>query len=159
LRCLKKNPAGRFQNVEEMLERLFSIDLKLPAGKTRGRQISGLISKEITVSFRLKKFMLPALIFVAIVIAGLFIWRPWAQKTTTVIPSGKPSLAIVSFRNSTGDSGVDKFKDMFPDYLIEDLRQSTHIHVLEIPQVYGTLQRLNLLEAEILSEADLKNKG
>jgi serine/threonine protein kinase len=156
LKCLEKNPAERVQNVEEILAELSSVDLKLPAGKTRDRQLSGLISKEITVSFRLRKFLVPAFIFFAAVVIGLFIWRPWAPKFLSVTPSGKPTLAIVYFRNLSGDSSLDRWKMYFPERLIEDLNQSTLINVLDTIKIYSMLQDLNLLEAENYSETDLR---
>ncbi|UCC39304.1 MAG: protein kinase [Candidatus Aminicenantes bacterium] len=156
LKCLKKNPVDRYQNVEEVLAGLASMDLEFPAIKTPERKKSGLISKEITVSINLRKFLLPALIVFAAIVAGLFIWRPWAQKTVPFIPSEKPYLVILNFRNITGDSEIDWLKGAFPTYLISDLFQSKHINVVEESRILGILQNLDLLESEIYSDSDLR---
>jgi len=90
------------------------------------------------------------------IVAGLFIWRPWIQKTIPVIGSGRPYLAIVYFRNISGDSGIDNWKTIFPELLMDDLGQSRHVHVIEPIKIYSTLQDLDLLESENYSESDLR---
>ena len=155
LKCLKKNPDDRYQNIEELRDGLSSIDMKLPAVKTRGRQISGLISKEITVSLNLRKFLVPGLVFILVIVAGLFIWRPWGEKIVSDTPSGKPTLAIVYFKNISGVNAIDIWKTHFSEFLMIDIGQSKHINVLDPVKTYSILQDLDLLDSEDYSESDL----
>ena len=155
LKCLKKNPDDRYQNIEELRDELSSIDMKLPAVKTRGRQISGLISKEITVSLNLRKFLVPGLVFILVIVAGLFIWRPWGEKIVSDTPSGKPTLAIVYFKNISGVNAIDIWKTHFSEFLMIDIGQSKHINVLDPVKTYSILQDLDLLDSEDYSESDL----
>ena len=154
--CLKKNPADRFQNTEELLDELTALDLNLSDIRTGDRQKSGLISKEITVSFSLRRILAPCLIIIIAIAVGLFIWRPWAPKTEPVIPTGKPSLAVVYFRNISGDNEIDWLKEAFPVYLMVDLGQSKHVNVLDESRMYSILLDMDLLESENYSETDLR---
>lgn len=156
LKCLKKNVAERFQNTEEILAELASIDVKLPDIKTREKQKSGFISKEISVSFSLRKFIVPFLALFAAIVVGLLIWKPWALKTIPQFPSGKPTLAIVYFSNFTGDSSINNWKEIFPQYLMDDLGQTKYFDVLDPVKIYSILQSLDLLEAEQYSEGNLR---
>ncbi len=115
-----------------------------------------LTSKGITVSFSLKKVFIPALGIAAVLIVVLFLWLPWSQKEVVPIPSEKPSLAILYFKNNTGDVGLEHWRSALCQWLITDLSQSKYINVLTEDRLYSILRRLNLLDAKSYASEDLE---
>ena len=78
LKCLEKSRDDRYQSAAEILEDLSAVekDLPVPSQVTaRTRPATAptkpITAREITVKFRLKKILVPALIVVALVIAGI----------------------------------------------------------------------------------------
>jgi tetratricopeptide (TPR) repeat protein len=68
-----------------------------------------------------------------------------------------PSLAVLYFRNGTGDATLDHWKETLCDYFITDLSQSKYIRVLDFPQIVSILEKHNLLESTRYSAEDLKS--
>jgi len=98
----------------------------------------------------IKKLYIPAVIVLGISIIALIFWQLLLQKEKKVvipIPSDKPSLAVLYFKNSTGDPSLDFWKSGLAGSLITDLQQSKHIKVLREDRLFSILKNLNLLEA------------
>ncbi|GAF71395.1 unnamed protein product, partial [marine sediment metagenome] len=112
-------------------------------------------SREITVTFGLKKLFIPALVVVALVIAAVVIWQLIPPKKAIPIPSDKPSLAIVYFENVSGDESLDGWRSGLSDLLITDLMQSKFINILSGDRIFSILKKLNLLEVKKYSTEDL----
>ena len=75
LKCLEKNREDRYQNASELLTDLNNIDVTVPNTDHEIPRRRPTTSREITVSFTLKKMLAPALIFITVVAAGLLIWQ------------------------------------------------------------------------------------
>jgi tetratricopeptide (TPR) repeat protein len=112
-------------------------------------------SKEITVTFGLKKLFIPALVIIALVIAVVVILQLLPQKEAIPIPSDKPSLAIVFFENISSDESLEGWRTGLSELLITDLSQSRFINVLSSDRIFSILRRLNLLDAKKYSSEDL----
>ena len=115
-----------------------------------------LTSKEITVSFNVKKLWLPVLLFVAALTTVFLTWSPWKKEKVVPAPTDKPSIAILNFKNSTGDKNLEHWREGLSIMLTTDLSQSKHIHVLSTVQTYGVLKRLNLIDTVNYSPEDLE---
>jgi len=114
-------------------------------------------SKEITVSFSLKKLFIPALVVVALIIAAVVIWQVLPKKEAIpVVPSDKPSLAILYFENNTGDEKLDHWRKALSELMIADLSQSKYIRVLSGDRIFNIIRGLDLLESKSYSSEDLK---
>lgn len=113
-------------------------------------------SKTITVKIILKKLIIPAAALVAIVIALLiFFPRNRASLSQTGV-SGIPSVAILYFKNNTGDKNLEIWREGLSLSLITKLSQSRYIRVLDQSQIYSVLKRLNLLKQDNFTPEDLK---
>jgi serine/threonine protein kinase/tetratricopeptide (TPR) repeat protein len=130
LRCLEKDKEKRFQNAREVRSELSRIEQGLPTTeKVRARK-KPLTSKEITVTFGLKKLFVPALLLIAIVIIGLIIWSPWKQKESVSIPTEKPSVAVLPFEDLSPEKDQEYFCEGMSEALINAL---TSIKDLRVP--------------------------
>jgi serine/threonine protein kinase/Flp pilus assembly protein TadD len=156
LRCLEKDKDARYQSAGEMMLELENIEKGIPPTQKEIAKKKPVTSKEITVTLPTKKIYIPALIVIAIAIVGLFLWQPWSKIEQVPASSGKPSVAIMYFKNNTGDQNLDIWRTALSDSLITDLSQSKYIRVLDRSELYGLLQQMDLLEAQEYSSTDLK---
>ena len=156
LKCLEKDKAKRYQTAAEVRSELEKIEKGIPTAERVVPERRTLTSREITVKFNLKKLLVPVLIFSFLVIAGVLLWRLIPARKATPAPSGKPSIAILYFKNSTGDKSFDVWRDGLSRMLISDLSQSEHIRVVPDDQIYSILSKLNALEKDNFSTEDLR---
>ena len=70
----------------------------MPTTSTVARR-KPLTSKEITVSFNLKKLWIPALLIIMAVIVALVIWQRKTQDEIVAVPKIENSIAVITFIN------------------------------------------------------------
>ncbi len=155
LRCMEKDKENRYQSTGEVHSELDKIEKGIPTTERVVPKRKPITSREITVTFGLKKLFIPALV-VTLVIVALIIWQPWSQKEAIPIQSDKPSLAVMYFENNTGDESLDHLRKMLSDLLITDLTQSKHLRILSGDRLFEILSELNQLDTKTYSAAVLK---
>ena len=151
LKCLEKEKDKRYQSAGELRSELENIERGMPTTDRVIPERKPLTSKEITVTFGLRKLFIPALVAIALAIAGIIIWRLLPKQAALPIPSGKPSLAVMYFENNTGDESLDHWRKALSDLLIADLSQSKLIRVLSRDRLFNILSELNQLDAKSYS--------
>jgi serine/threonine protein kinase/predicted Zn-dependent protease len=156
LRCLEKDREERYQTADELLSELTNIEGGIPTTERVVPKKKPITAREITVTVGLKKLFIPALVIAALIIIVLVIWQSRSQKEAAPISSDKPLLAIMYFQNNTGDGSMDIWRDGLSRMLIADISQSRYLRVLPDDQIYGILNKLNLLEAKNYSTEDLR---
>jgi len=157
LKCLEKDQAKRYQTAAEVRAELEKIEKGIPTTERVVPERKTLTSREITVTFGLKKLFIPALVFIAVVLIGLVLWHPWSKdKAIPLSPSGKPSLAVMYFENNTGDENLDHWRKGISDLLITDLTQSKYLKVLGGDRLFNILSQMDQLEAKSYSSEVLK---
>jgi len=155
LRCLEKEKENRYQSAGDVRSELSNIEKGIPSTERVIPEKKPLTSREITVQFSLKKLFVPAIVIVALVIAAIIIWQVLTQKEAKPISTGKPSLAVMYFKNNTGDENFDTWRSALSDSIITDLSQSKFIKVLSGDKLYSILRKSNLLEAKSYASEDL----
>jgi tetratricopeptide (TPR) repeat protein len=86
----------------------------------------------------------------------LIIWQVLpSKKAPALAPSGKPSLAVMYFKNNTGDKNFDTWRSALSDSIITDLSQSKFMKVLSGDKLYSILRKFNLLDEESYASEDL----
>jgi len=128
LRCLEKDKNSRFQSAEEMKLELEDIEKDIP---TKDREIprrKPLTSKEITVTFGLKKVLIPTLIFLGIVIIGIAVWQLLIHKEAPIALE-KTRLAVLPFEN-LGSPEDEYFADGIMDEIIVRMTNVTNLSVI-----------------------------
>jgi serine/threonine protein kinase/Flp pilus assembly protein TadD len=157
MRCLEKEKEKRYQSAGEVRSELENIEKGIPTAERIIPERKPLTSREITVTFGLKKLLVPALVLMAILIAAIIIWQLLPKKeAASIIPSDKPSLAVMYFENNTGDKNLDHWRKALAELLIADLSQSKHLVVLSRDRLFHILSEMNLAEAGSYSFSDLK---
>jgi serine/threonine protein kinase/Tfp pilus assembly protein PilF len=157
LRCLEKDKQNRYQSAAELRSDLERIERGIPTTERVAPERKPLTSKEITVTFGLKRLLIPALSVIALAVIAVVIWQVFPKKAAVPAPPvGKPSLAIMYFENNSRDKSLDNWRDALAEMLITDLSQSKFLHVISTDQTYSVLQKLNILEKDKYSRDDLK---
>ncbi len=156
MRCLEKDREKRYQTAEELLAELSKIEEGIPTEERVIPRRRTTVSKEITVTFNLKKILIPALAVVALVVIAVLIFQFFGRREIVPVPSDKPSLAVMYFKNNTGDDRLDHWRTALSDLLITDLSQSRHIKILSAERLFDILHKLDQLGASAYSSEVLK---
>jgi serine/threonine protein kinase/tetratricopeptide (TPR) repeat protein len=155
LKCLEKDKEKRFESAEELICELDRIEKEFSTTQTLQSPTKPSTSKEITLTFRREKLLIPVLIFAAIVIAGAVVWHFHPRPKPLPMITKKPSLAVMFFANGSGDEGLDYWRSGLIDLLITDLGQSKFLRVVSETQIYNISEKLNLLDAKEYSPKEL----
>ncbi|UCB51735.1 MAG: protein kinase, partial [Candidatus Zixiibacteriota bacterium] len=156
LKCIEKNMDDRYQSAGQLLAELRNIETDIPTTQRMKPGREPITSREITVSFSLKKLVLPILAVVAMVIVGAAVWQVLSQGRVVSVPTYKPSLAILPFESNSGDQSLDVWRSGLAQLLISDLRQSKLLRVLSGDRTFSILRELDLLSSTEYSPGDLK---
>jgi len=159
LKCLEKNRDDRYQTIDSLLSDLEQVDMTVPSTERELPKKKTTGSKEITVSFSLRKLLLPALLFIVVVATGFFIWKISSRGNTATVFSERPSLGVLYFENLSGDPSLDYMRRAFPELMITDLADSLHVRVLRLDEITGVLQSLNLDQAPSYSTENIQQMG
>jgi tetratricopeptide (TPR) repeat protein/predicted Ser/Thr protein kinase len=157
LKCLKKEKEKRYQSVEELLADLTDMEKGLPTTERVVPKRKPITSKEITVTFGLKRLILPAAILIALAVIIVAVLQFFPKKDAYLPLSDKLSLAVLYFENNTGDESLNHFRKAITDLLITDLAQSKYIRVLSGARLFNILDQLGQLDAESYS-SDVLNE-
>ncbi len=158
LKCLEKDKENRYQSAGELRSELLNIEKGIPTTDRLIPKKKPLTSREITVQFTMKRYFVPVMIVFAVVVIAFVIWKLLPQRPEAVPSplSDKPSLAIMYFKNNTGDENLEHWRTMLADLLIKDLTQSKYIRVLSEDKLVDILENLNQLDAKSYSATVLK---
>jgi serine/threonine protein kinase/tetratricopeptide (TPR) repeat protein len=123
LHCLKKEKGERVQSVKDLLADVARIEKSLPETTGALPLRRPQTSKQVTVRLPSKKVWVPAAA-VLIALAALGIWQFVPDS-----PGSKRTVAVLGFKNQTGDAGLDYLRETIPNLLITSLEQSKHLRV------------------------------
>ncbi len=129
LKCLDKDVEKRFQSAGELRSELTRIEKGIPSTERiipKGKPIT---SKEITVTFRLKKLLLPALILIAVVAVAVIIWQLLLRKEPVSPLPAQPSIAVLPFVDLSPQEDQAYFCDGLADELINRLSKIGSLRV------------------------------
>jgi serine/threonine protein kinase/Tfp pilus assembly protein PilF len=130
LRCMDKDKEKRYQSAGEVHSELENIEKGIPTTERIVPKRKPITSREITVTFGLKKLFIPGLVIVALIIAAVIIWQLLPQKEAVPIPSDKPSIAVLPFEDLSPQQDQGYLCDGFAETLINAL---TKINKLRVP--------------------------
>ncbi len=121
LKCLEKDKEKRYQSAAEVRSELENIEKGIPTTERVVPKRKPLTSKEITVTFGLKKLLVPVLVFIGIIITAVFVLKILPQKEAVPIPSNMPSIAVLPFVDLSPQKDQMYFCDGMTDEIISKL--------------------------------------
>ncbi|NOR21852.1 MAG: tetratricopeptide repeat protein, partial [Candidatus Aminicenantes bacterium] len=148
LRCMEKDKEKRYQSAGELRSELTNIERGIPTTERVVSKRKPLTSREITVTFGLKKLFIPALVVIAVAIAAVVIWQLLPQKETVLAPKIENSIAVISFENQTGDKAYDYLQKAIPNLLITSLEQTGDLYVVTWERMRDLLKQIGKKDAE-----------
>ena len=127
LRCLEKDRKNRPQSAADVRAELERIEKGLPTTERVAPQRKPSTSKQITVSFRPIKLLIPAVAAIAVIAAAIIFWP---KKVSDLNPK---MVAVAVFENETGDSKLDTVGRLAADMITQGLLQAGLFSVAPLP--------------------------
>jgi serine/threonine protein kinase/Tfp pilus assembly protein PilF len=152
LRCLEKEKGRRYRSAGELQSELTALDQGMPTTEKIIPKHRPLTSREITVTFGLKRLLVPAALFLGLIVAGFILWRFVLHKGTPLLPTEKRSIAVISFRNQTGDKAYDYLQDTIPNLLITSLEQSGYFQVTTWERLHDLLKQIGKEDTTLIDQ-------
>ena len=146
LQCLDKAPERRPAGAAALSARLAEIESVLPTTATPLPLRRPATSKSITVRLPSKKVWIPAALVLAAAVA-LLVWQ--------VVPGGvqaKRTIAVMAFKNQTGDTAFDYLQETIPNLLITSLEQSGRFRVTTWQELKDLLRQAGKNESAALDD-------
>lgn len=147
LKCMSKEKERRYQKAQEVLSELVNIEKGIPTTERVTVKKEPLTSREITVKFRLKKLFIPALAVIVLAALGVTGWLLIPRK-----PGVKHSIAVISFKNQTGDKAFDYLQEAIPNLLITNLEQSRYLRVTTWERMADLLRQMGKENVQVIDK-------
>jgi len=142
LRCLEKEKEKRYESAAELGAELEKTEQGIPATQRIISQRKTFSSREITVKFRLRNLLVPALAVISVAVIALVLWRVLPRKEAPPAPKIENSIAVISFENQTGDKAFDYLQKAIPNLLITSLQQTGRLYVVTWERMSDLLSQL-----------------
>jgi TolB-like protein/Tfp pilus assembly protein PilF len=152
---MEKDKGKRYQSAGELRSELINIEKGIPTTERVVPERKPITSREITVTFGLKKLFIPAVVVVALIIAAVVIWRLILQKEAASPAPGKPSIAVLPFADLSPQKDQEHFCEGFAESLINALAKIKDLRVPGRTSSFSFKGKEQAIE-EIGKELDVK---
>jgi tetratricopeptide (TPR) repeat protein len=142
LRCLEKEKENRYQTADEVLADLVRIEDGLPISERVILKARPTIHITREKPAGLRRFLVPALTLLVLIIAGAAVWRFFLRPSGPAQPNMENSVAVISFENQTGDQTLDAYREIIPSRLITSLEQSQSFYVMSAERQKDLLKQV-----------------
>jgi len=140
LRCMEKDAGGRYQTARDLLSNLDKVEKGVPIDRAVP------IKKKVEINWkRVSIFGAAAVLLVLLIAGALFLFRPRIS-----------SIAVLPFKNLTGDASQDYFVDEIADELITHLGRIGALRVISFTstmQYKGAKKSLPEISRELNADA------
>jgi len=99
LKCLEKDKADRYQSAADLRSELERIEKGIPTAERFVPERKTITSREITVTLKLKKLLIPLAAVIAVLVLGLISWRLVIQKKGAMSLARVRSIAVMPFED------------------------------------------------------------
>jgi len=146
LKCLEKDRAKRYQSATDVHSELEKIEKGIPTTERFVPERKTISSRQITVRLPSKKIWIPAAAVLTALVA-LLVWQFIPEKE-----GAKRAIAVIGFKNQTGDAGLDYLREAIPHLLITSLEQSKRLRVTSWERMKDLLRNSGREAAAIYDE-------
>jgi serine/threonine protein kinase/Tfp pilus assembly protein PilF len=167
LKCLEKDKNKRYQSAEDVRSELENIEKGIPTTERVIPEKKPLTSKEITVTFGLKKVFIPVMVVASLIVAAIIVWQLLSRKDAVSHLSSNPSVAVLPFVDLSPQKDQEHFCDGMTDELIAKLSQIKELKVIsrtsamrykytnkDIKKIGQELDVITILEGSVRKEKD-----
>jgi tetratricopeptide (TPR) repeat protein len=146
LKCLEKDRAKRYQNAADIRSELEKIEKGIPTTERVVPERKTIGSREITVRLPSKRIWIPAAA-VLLALAAFLVWQfiPEAE-------ASKRTVAVIGFKNQTGETDLDYLREAIPHLLITSLGESKRLKVTSWERMKDLLRNSGRDAAAIFDE-------
>ena len=150
LKCMEKRKEDRIPSTEYVFSELSKIEQGIPTTERIKPKRKPITSKEITVTFGLRKLFIPALVIVTLVVAVLIVLKLIPQKEAVLAPKIENSIAVISFENQTGDKTFNYLQKVIPNLLITNIENTGLLHVVTWERMRDILEQIGKKDVETI---------
>ncbi len=111
LRCMEKDREKRYQSAGELRSELTGIEKGIPTTERETPKRKPITSREITVTFGLKRLIIPVLAVIAVFTIAVLIWQFLPKKEAAPVISDNPSIAVLPFVDLSPQKDQEYFCD------------------------------------------------
>jgi serine/threonine protein kinase/tetratricopeptide (TPR) repeat protein len=154
LKCLEKGKESRYQSASDVRAELEKIEQGLPTTERIEPKRRPLTSREVTVTFGLKKLLIPVLTVAALAVLIFVVLLVVPHKKNAMAPKIENSIAIISFENLTGDESCDNFRRVIPNLLITNLENAGLFEVISWERLHDLAKQVGKGDSEFI-DSDL----
>jgi serine/threonine protein kinase/Tfp pilus assembly protein PilF len=155
LRCLEKDKEKRYQTTADIVSDLAKIEQGLPTTERIVPERKPFTSREITVKFSLKKLVVPLSAVIVLAAAAVILWKFIPHKKAPAAAAKiENSIAVISFKNETGDPAYDYLQKAIPNLLITNLENTGLFYVATWERMQDILKQMGVKAAPII-DSDL----
>ncbi len=147
-KCLAKDPADRYQGMKDAVVDIRAARRRLDTGPQAAA------APAPSAPMRVPTWGWLAAAVAVVAIAGVVLFTRTggsANDAPAAGGSGKPSVAVLYFDNTTGDKELDWMRTGITEMVVTDLSQSQGIEVVGTDRLYGILAELKRQDDRMLS--------
>jgi serine/threonine protein kinase/tetratricopeptide (TPR) repeat protein len=150
LKCLEKDKEKRYQSADDVRSELIRIEKGIPAAEKVVPKRKPITSKEITVTFSLKKLLIPTVVVLAAAAIVYVLFRGRGLD----VDSNRVVVAV--FENMTGDESLDSIGSIAADWITHGLSQTGLVEVVPKMTALMSSQRIGTESGGLQGIAQLR---
>ncbi len=145
-KCLAKDPADRYQGMKDVVVDIRAARRRLDTGPQPAAVSAAVVTRRIPVWGWL------AAGIAVVAVAGFVLFTSSRESVTNRAgASGRPSVAVLYFDNTTGDKELDWMRTGITEMVVTDLSQSQGIEVVGTDRLYGVLAELKREDDRVMT--------
>jgi serine/threonine protein kinase/tetratricopeptide (TPR) repeat protein len=130
LKCLEKDRRERFQSADELLAELTEIEKDIHTASRKVARPKAKTPKDVSASSTLRKMVVAVVVILALIAAGLILWRPWSKQDILPTAPSSASIAVLPFEDLSPQKDQEYVCDGMTDQLITNLTKIPGLKVI-----------------------------